>query len=788
MPDDVLDSFINQIASWARLAIDQGRSPFRKVETSLPLLTCRGELLAPLVFWINRDSFMAGGLVLFPEHGSRSATDRGVLMAEALGLRHFVEWSEQQINFWKVDGTRVSLETAFPLPENQSNPVATFKHLLDKTLDKLKYLSVLSSAPPEQLAPSYLANLCRTAIHDTLPLLAAEQRVTQGTGGTPDESRALAKGYQTATRLLTLTTLDLLPNAVHPEGLEKAIRFVLPEIPETLRNLLEFSEETLPLPNTAAVRFHHLLRRLQQLGMEQTTRRTCDCLNLLLAFDGAQLAGAAAPQLEFETLCSPTLSVNLAALPVKAPETIEIAAVPLLAMKALIRHLEGWCHPELQSPDLFTLQLPKRPANIFGVLFRHQRPNQLQRQQYEAALRISWPTRRFALPPATPIWLLECLHLLGLCHPDGRLLLRVPAAWLSESWGEPIWTIISQEFTLYQLTLNAAAGTDLDLVRRGQPEIETALQGVETSQWAWADLSQQSRQTLLARLSFPNSWLNLLTAGILRSYPDTTLPGRYPLAVQYFYRQQPGRSLAELFGVDPEQEVAHLVAEIARLGIPAPAEERLERLESLLLDDSSLGQISNGSFSEPLSRLGAEFEQLPRLQDESGRLADTGRRQKRISRDLANDLSSEIFIDGIPDFPGHYLYDYFRPQLDKYSWQGELVYGQTFFDLIVLQDSAGQKIEVAGERIAAGLWLTAQCGRNEIEYPVVPDICEKILERYLEDLQRLRLSLVRKVRERLAHPRQAENLIRKIWGQQELPPWDSIEKVMALFPRRFDVE
>ena len=86
------------------------------------------------------------------------------------------------------------------------------------------------------------------------------------------------------------------------------------------------------------------------------------------------------------------------------------------------------------------------------------------------------------------------------------------------------------------------------------------------------------------------------------------------------------------------------------------------------------------------------------------------------------------------------------------------------------------------------MWLTAQCGRNEIEYPMVPDICEKILERYLEDLQRLRLSLVRKVRERLAHPRQAENLIRKIWGQQQLPPWDSIEKVMALFPRRFDVE
>jgi len=789
MPDDVLDSFINQIASWARLAIDQGRSPFRKVETSLPLLTCQGELLAPLVFWINRDSFMAGGLVVFSEQGSQTVTERGVLMAEALGLQNFVEWAEQRINFWKLDGTRVSLETAFPLLENQSNPVATFKHLLDKTLDKLKYLSVLSSAPPERLAPSYLANLCRTAIHDTLPLLAAEKRVSQGTGGTPDESWALAKGYQTATRLLTLTTFDLLPSAVHPEGLEKAMRFALPEIPEILRNQLVFTEETLPLPNTAAVRFHHLLRRLQQLSMEQTTRRTSDCLNLLLAYDGAQLAGATAPQLEFEALCPPTLSVNLATQPDKVPETIEIAPAPLLAMKALIRHLEGWCHPELQSPELFTLQLPKRPASIFGVLFRQLRPSQLQRQQYEAALRISWPTRRFTLPPATPIWLLECLHLLGLCRPDGRLLLRTPADWLSESWGEPIWAIISQEFTLYQLTLNTASETDLSLVRRSQPEVETALQGVATSQWRWADLSQQSRQALLARLSFSSSWLSLLAAGKLRSYQDTAMPGRYPLALQYFFRQQPGRSLAELFGVNPEQEFAHLVAEIVRLGIPAPAEERLERLESLLLDDSSLGQASKGSFRESLSRLGAEFAHLPQLQqDESGRLAGTGRRYKRISRDMANVLRSEIFIDGIPDFPEHYLYDYFRPQLDKYSWQGELVYGQTFFDLIVLQDSTGQKIEVAGERTAAGLWLMAQCGRNEIEFPVAPDICDTILERYLEDLQRLRLSLVRKVRERLSHPRQAENLIRKIWGLQRLPPWESVEKVMALFPRRFDVE
>ena len=69
MDQDTLRQLAQQLALWAQEFITGGRSPFRRVETFAPLLTEAGEINPPLVFWINRDSHMAGGAIFFPGQG-----------------------------------------------------------------------------------------------------------------------------------------------------------------------------------------------------------------------------------------------------------------------------------------------------------------------------------------------------------------------------------------------------------------------------------------------------------------------------------------------------------------------------------------------------------------------------------------------------------------------------------------------------------------------------------------------------------------------------------------------
>jgi hypothetical protein len=787
MPADILESFVDQIASWARQAVDQGRSPFRKVETALPLLTRQGEILAPLVFWINRDSFMAGGLMLFPRQGCTSSLDQGVCLAEALGLQHFVEWTECQINIWQIRERQATLECSFPLGKT-SNQVAAFRQLLGSTLDKLKYLSVLASIAPEQQSASYLANLCRTAIYDTLPLLEAEQRIAQGKGISRADNWPLGKGYLTVTRLLALTSLDLLPTSVQPEGLEKAILFALPEIPDALRTRLQFAENGIPLPCDAAVRFHHLLRRLQQLGMRSTFQRTCTSLELLLAQDGGLLTGPALPEIESGQARAPTLSVNSTAAPTNVPDTIEIAPPPLLAIKSLIRHLEGWKQPELQSHDLFTLHLPQLPVDTHGLLFRQERPERTQRPYYEAALRISWPSRRFPLPHQTPVWMFECLHLLGLCQPDGTLRLKMPALWLEADWGELLWGILCQEFTLSRLTRDSGNWTTLHLIRNNQLNIETELRGEANGHCDWHELRNRPRPHLHGRLSLPGAWLTLLDTGVLRTYPATDLPGRFPRAIEFFYRQQPGSNLGARFGLQAERlSTTQLLQNVAELGVPAPNEQRLERLEGMLTNSLPPDTEDPAVVAERLSWLGSEFQQLSLLQTKQAGPQNADQKPSRVPQNLPGEIAGEIFRDGIPAFPEHYLYDYYRPELQTFNWQGDLHYGQSFFGRIILQDSSGTQLEIDGEPRAAGLWLAAMLNRSPVDFPIDAKICESILIRYLQDLQRLRRALEKRTRERLENPKQAENLIRKLWQDQKLPGWEMVERVMTLFPEQFSV-
>ncbi len=301
MDDQTLQLFCNQLSHWAEVAIEDGRSPFRRAETFFPLLTASGESIAPLVLWINRDSFMAGGLLLFPSRSAEEDIPAGLVCSEALGLRHFVTWAPREITFWEKIGQSAEPRRSLPLSPAGENSPAAFRDIFRKVLEELKYLSVSGSVPPAELSPYYLANLCRLARQSATPFLAEAFRMTRGE--TRDEEAAEISSSQAAVQQVTLTLLrmlgllleDQLPPGIQPAGLDRALRFALDTLPEALRRPLDMTTWELPLPTESAVRLHHLCRRLTQLRFGEDRSRGRRTLEILLACEGESLGGAVPP-------------------------------------------------------------------------------------------------------------------------------------------------------------------------------------------------------------------------------------------------------------------------------------------------------------------------------------------------------------------------------------------------------------------------------------------------------------------------------------------------------------
>ncbi|MEJ2699733.1 MAG: hypothetical protein P8Z70_08755, partial [Desulfuromonadales bacterium] len=324
--------FIAQLAHWAEALIEQERSPFRKVEVHPSLLTEKGEISPPLVFWINRDSFMAGGVLLFPDTAGKVDTETGLACSRALGLQHFVTWSPQEITFWNTLCDTPSAQRTIPLGRGAST--SEFRQALTTIIRELKPLSVLGAIPPAQLSPHYLANLCLGALRAATPFLEEAYRAARGQGSLsggnhplpPVAVEAARKGMMSLLRLLALVFHDRLPDNVQPEGLERAMRFSLDTLPPKVREVLKFSSVELPLPSESAVRYHHLFRRLGQLRCGEDRQRAVRFLELLQEHAAPTFDGRPLPFVPTPSSAGPTLLINPDRLYPHKGDLVEIAS------------------------------------------------------------------------------------------------------------------------------------------------------------------------------------------------------------------------------------------------------------------------------------------------------------------------------------------------------------------------------------------------------------------------------------------------------------------------------
>jgi hypothetical protein len=143
-------------------------------------------------------------------------------------------------------------------------------------------------------------------------------------------------------------------------------------------------------------------------------------------------------------------------------------------------------------------------------------------------------------------------------------------------------------------------------------------------------------------------------------------------------------------------------------------------------------------------------------------------------KELAATITKEVFIDGIPLFPDHYLYDYYRPELRHYTFTPPLTRGSEFFGRVELIDSQECRLEIEDLDTARALLLCAATGMTSTSLPIEGQVTAAIVQRYLMDLQNLHQSLSRACHRHCSDPQQAETLTEGIWASQPLPAWQTI--------------
>lgn len=779
MNQETLLLLCRQLAHWAEAAIHQGRLPFRKVEVFPEILTPGGPLSPPLVFWINRDSFMAGGFILFPPKEADQDLDAGIHCAHALGLRHFVAWAPRELVIWEIRQQAVFRFKTIPLSASGTESAEGFQETLHRVLEELKLLSVLGAVPPDQLSSHYLANLSLATLQASAPFLVEACQVRQSeqlrAPSLSPVAMADSKGTLTLCRLIALVLQDRLPPTVQPEGLERAMHFALDTLPEDLRLALGATEEEIALPTESAVRFHHLFRRLSQLRLDTVPERGAEALLLLLSHQGSRLGGARPPETD-GSAGPPVLTLNSTHPFSQRDSLIEVAPAALLAYTAQLRFLADLPPALAIAGDIFSLGTVDPPGRIYGTLGTSRIPSSGERKTLTAHLRRSWPSRRFLLPPGTPLWGYEFLYLLGLAAEGCRIDLHTPD-WLCADFRTPLLEVLGEQFTLAILARRPEGGLRIRLGKTPPGEALTILTGPSETRTIPCHALRGSHPAIYPlTLDLPTEILSLINEGDLGIPSEATWPTPWEREVFLFSRSSLGRMLWQIVGGgQPLPRRALLRENALQQGLPLPATETLKNLRLLAWTDGDPLPTTAVLDAELALWLGTD----PHLRPPSPQAVKSAPLPPppsgpANSRDLAEELIRDIFVDGLPRFPEQYLYDHYRPNLQEFTIAGPLAIGDEFFERLTLYDPQGTAVEVEGKETARALVLASCDGRTHIALPCDRQLTEEILERYLTDLRNLHRALIQQAHRRIAEPRAANAMVERVWASLPIPAWDLV--------------
>lgn len=772
MDSTTLQLFSRQIVHWAETVINSGRHPFRRVETDPLLLTAGGECRPPVVFWINRESYMAGGVLLLPQKEAEDEIEMGRQCASALGLRHFVTWAAREIVFWEEQGNAVVRYKTFPLKGRSATAAVDFQNGVTTVLEQMKVLCVLGTVPPLELSPYCLANLSRRAVERVLPRIEEECRLGRterpAEGEISLEQSTIDKGLTTLTRLLGLLLYDRLPNTIQPEGLERAMLFAIETLPQTLRSALQPSTGEGLLSAECAIHFHRLLRRLTQLQCGADRQRAALVLEILLDHYSRDLGAATIPAVP-ERSNGLVLLINPSRPYPGGPGIVEVGTPASLAMLALLREVRMEQPAHFQSTDPLAIAPPLTFSFISGSLRDHRIPDKDFRRILTARLRSSWPTRRFVLPRRTPVWAWTFIHTLGLADKDAQIRLDIPEEWLFETYGEALHQLLAQEYVLHSIERRAGE-LRLIISREKNADAICSIEGPDgLRQVPCLRIGTGHRAIVRLALDLPANLFGLLQQESLRFPEEVPWPEAFEREVLLFTRSGLGALLwGTVSNGHPLPSERSLQRDITRYGLPLPRPSILADLHRIPAEETD--KLTQAVFEAELSRmLGLDHMALPKPARKS-RTRTAVQPADEACGDMAAQITARVFTDGLPRFPEQYLYNHYRPALREYSFHAPLQIHDEFFGRVQLIDQQGERLEVEGQVEARALLLASFGNSTTTRLPIDPQLTTTILTRYLADLNSLHRELKRQCHLQVAEQSAADALVESIWRSLALPP------------------
>jgi hypothetical protein len=769
MDSSLLQKFRRQLATWVEARLESQRLPFQRLEICPGILTIRGRLVPDLVLWINRDSQLAGSIILLPITIDEQVLVEGAALAEALGLGHFTIWAAREVSIWKPSPKGPTKLESYPLPAANHITPEDFQNTLDDLLDQLKIVAITSAPDIRAYSAYYFANLCLRNLQELTPGLTISARVTAGQTTTDEwvEEAPRIKAWLSLWRILFLLWRGRLPQALQPERVEAAISYALADLTAGQLSWLEPQQDEPPLSEGDAVRLYHLAGRLKQLGWPQSNCAAADLVWMLLQ--------ESVHRLGLEPVCLPW-STDEAKLRIACPPVQADTYCALVAPRA---YLAGWALKSAILDQVNDISCGENLSDLDkgkewpGAVAIFNTAGPLNRKEHSAhliRLRHAWPNRRFDLPRDTPAWLWEALYLAGITSDDLTLIL--PDNWPHAAGVMALWQVLTERFYLAEMKEHDKGSQALhflqhkhDLespcrVHRKEQSIEVphALHVVQmpgTTQ-VWLKANEQLVSLLIEKKM--GAFGRLLTdepeqlAQGLHLYLQTSLGS-------YLWGLSGGQTPLPETGVAPQTVIT--------LGVPVPD-------EMTLMDLAATGLSMTGTAPD-VTVLDREFTNIfgvvPNLPELGSPSSPATPRVRRKPRAPAEQIASKVFLDGVPNFPGHYLMQLYKPELVEFKIYGPFEVVGEFFEQVSLKTINGDHtIEVSGKIVADALVLASYNDISTVSLPKDEQVLAELVQRYRHDLQQLWDNLISACRRHDPHRQAAVKLAKKIWQQHGLPP------------------
>jgi hypothetical protein len=517
MTPDFLPLFRRHLFAWFEARLASGRTPFRRVEEQPPLLT-GGGAPADLVLWVNRDSLLAGAVILLPGKRDADFLRQGAVTARALGLTQFITWEAREVNLWQVAEGGATLRKHWALPHSRQLSATDFTVVGDNLLQELKLSAITGSCPAAALPAEYFVNLCLLNLRAMQPTFDEAARLEAG--GTQSDAltteRARNKGWLTLWRLLALLYQQRLPLGVAPERMEQALGYAVADLPTAQAFWLAPAIGEISLPGPAATRCQQLAGRLAQLEWPNKRERVQTTLALLLN----EAARDCQAEVIDEALDATGLTINR--LPTeKSSGGSLVAPRPCLAGWVLLATLDGALLPATLAENLAQLPQGAAPHQVNAWLSDTLPPTPLQRRQHVMTLRRAWPHRRFSPPAATPAWVWDALFLAGISAPEGELQLTLPADWAETPGVALLWQLLGEQRALIRVKIESDGRQTLNWGSLEQPPAQLVILTASGERLPMQLPTTEIPLTLLAGLGEPMAAAK--STRMLRRPPPNTL-------------------------------------------------------------------------------------------------------------------------------------------------------------------------------------------------------------------------------------------------------------------------